>query len=98
MRLARHFGPGGLAKFLAPADGGAALAHALFEAVGHDGLGAGFAAFAPGGAERLQLALAQGVLEAELDRVQPQSARYALHVSLHRPETLRHAVAAKGAR
>ncbi len=45
----------------------------------------------------MQLAGAQGVLQAEIDRVQPQLAGNLLHMPVHRPVTLRHAITAIGA-
>ncbi len=63
-----------------------------------DDFRARLAAFVPGGAEGVVFAGADGVLQAELQRVEAHFAGDFFHVALQRPEALRHAVAAVCAR
>ena len=85
-----------IAKLLIPADDSSALAHAFFQRAGLDGLRDWLAAFAPGSAEGMQLAGSQGILQAELERIEAQAAGDLFHVALDRPVALRNAIAAEG--
>ena len=79
-----------------PANGGFALTHTLFQAIGFNRLRAGFAPLAPGSAEGVQFASAQSILQTEFNRVKAHRIDNLVHMAFYRPKTLRNAIAAVG--
>ncbi len=70
----------------------------MFQSNRVDNLRPRLAAFVPGGAERMVFARMNRVLESKLNRVEIQGARDLFDMTVERPISLRHAIAAIRAR
>src|SRR5512139_2323566 len=97
MRFPDRLVPGWVGKLLVPADDRPPLAGTLFQCAGLDGLRARLTPLAPGGAEGMQLACTQSVLQAELNGVKIELASDLFHLALYSPIALRHTIATVGA-
>ncbi len=86
--------PLSVVEFMVPIDRHPSLFYTLRQADGVDCFRHRLAPFAPGFAERMNFTCSQGVFQPEFDRVQFQFTSDIFHVTLHRPEALRYAVAA----
>ena len=90
----RYISPILIVELLIPSDSGLTLLNTLYQPHGVDDLRARLTAFVPGGAEGVIFARSNGILQAELDRVEVHRTCDLFHVTIERPIALWHAVPA----